>query len=161
MKFFFTLCSLTVGSAFCVAASAQQVIKVSQFAWSALTSPERDLIQKSFVVSVVPQESFGLIIDNQGVNESTSGTSGGAALGGAIANATYVDKALRGGNYSAVNQLAVGVLGAMLGSTLDSRAKTQFHYRYAVKFSTGNIQYFDEVSSEAFRCQVPPVYKHV
>ncbi len=147
---------LAVGALFAISSlfvsvSAQQVIKISQLAWVGLLPPERDLIQKSHIVSIVPQDSFGLIIDNQGVNESTNGTSGGAALGGAIANAAYVDNAIRGGNYSAVNQLAVGILGAIVGSTLDSKAKAQYHYRYAVKFSSGNIQYFDEVSSEAFR----------
>ena len=50
-----------------------------------------------------------------------------------------------------MNQLAIGILGAMVGSTLDSKSKAQYHYRYAVKFGNGNIQYFDEVSSEAFR----------
>lgn len=135
----------------CVVAFAQQIIKVSQLAWSNLAPAERDFIQKSYVVSVISQDSFGLIIDNQGVNESTSGTNGGAALGGSIANAAYVDSAIRGRNYSAVNQLAIGILGAMVGSTLDSKARAQYHHRYAVKFGNGNIQYFDQVSTEAFR----------
>ncbi len=143
--------ALLASSLFCVVAFAQQVIKVSQIAWTNLASIERDLIQKSHVVSVMSQDSFGIIIDNQGVNDSTGGTTGGAALGGSVANAAYVDSAIRGRNYSAVNQLAIGILGAMVGSTFDSQAKAQYRYRYAVKFGNGNIQYFDEVSSEAFR----------
>lgn len=138
-------------SAFCEVALSQQNIKVSQVAWSALSPSERDLIQKSYVVSMVSQDTFGVIIDNQGVDESTRGTSGGAALGGSLASAAYVDSAFRGRNYSAVNQLAFGILGAMIGSTLDSKANSQYHYRYAVKFGNGNIQYFDEVSSDPFR----------
>jgi hypothetical protein len=138
-------------SAFCEVALSQQNIKVSQVAWSTLSSSERELIQKSFVVSVVSQDTVGVIIDNQGVDESTRGTNGGAALGGSLASAAYVDSALRGRNYSAVNQLAFGILGAMIGSTLDSKANAQYHYRYAVKFGNGNIQYFDEVSSDPFR----------
>ena len=150
MKQAVAVSALLAASFFGVSASAQQVIKVSQIAWSNLTPTERDLIQKSYVVSVVSQDSFGVIIDNQGVNQSTSGTNGGAALGGSIANAAYVDSAIRGRNYSAVNQLAIGILGAMVGSTMDSKARAQYHYRYAVKFANGNIQYFDEVSGEAF-----------
>jgi hypothetical protein len=145
-------CALVLTSGFCEVALSQQNIKVSQVAWFALSSSERELIQKSFVVSTVSQDTFGIIIDNQGVDESTRGTSSGAALGGSLASAAYVDSAFRGGNnYSAVNQLAFGILGTMIGSTLDSKANSQYHYRYAVKFGNGNIQYFDEVSSDPFR----------
>lgn len=132
-------------------ASAQQPIKVSQSAWIALTPTERELIQQKHVVDLAEQDTFGIIIDNQGVNESTSGTSGGSNLGGAIANAAYIDNAIKGGNYSAKNQLAVGILGAMLGSTLDRKPNAQYHYRYAVRLGSGNIKYFDETKSDPFR----------
>jgi len=131
--------------------SAQQLIKISQSAWLALTSSERELIQKRYVVDLADQNSFGIIIDNQGVNESTGGTTGGANLGSAIANAAYIDNALKGGNYSAKNQLAVGILGMMLGSTLDRNPNAQYHYRYAVRLGSGNIKYFDETKSDRFR----------
>lgn len=130
---------------------AQQLIKVSQSAWLALTHAERALIQQKYIVDLAEQDTFGIIIDNQGVNESTPGTNVGANLGGAVANAAYVDNAIKGGNYSAKNQLASGILGAMLGSTLDSKPNAQYHYRYAVKLGSGNIKYFDETKSDPFR----------
>lgn len=101
------------------------------------------------------QDTFGTIIDNQGVNESTSGTSGGAILGGAVANAAYIDNAIKGGNYSAKNQLAVGILGAVLGSTLDSKPNAQYHFRYAVRLGNGNIKYFDETKKNRVRLDIP------
>lgn len=131
--------------------SAQQLIKISQSAWVALTPSERELIQKKYVVDLADKDSFGIIIDNQGVNESTGGTTGGANLGGAIANAAYIDNALKGGNYSAKSQLAVGIVGMMLGSTLDRRPNAQYHYRYAVRLGSGNIKYIDETKSDPFR----------
>lgn len=130
---------------------AQQITKVSQSAWLALTPSERSLIQKKHIVELAEQDAFGTIIDNQGVNESTYGTNAGANLGGAVANAAYIDNAIKSGNYSAKNQLATGILGAILGSTLDSKPNAQFHYRYAVKLGSGNIQYFDETKSDPFR----------
>lgn len=131
--------------------SAQQLIKVSQSEWLTLTPTEHALIQQKHVVELVEQDAFGIIIDNQGVNESTTGTNGGANLGGAVANAAYIDNAIKGGSYSAKNQLAVGILGAMLGSTLDSKPNAQYHYRYTVKLGSGNIKYFDETKSDPFR----------
>ncbi len=130
---------------------AQQQIKVSQAAWLELMPTEREFIQKQYIVNLAEQNTYGIIIDNQGVNESTSGTTSGANLGGAIANAAYIDNAIKGGNYSAKNQLASGILGAMLGSTLDSKPNAQYHYRYAVKLGSGNVEYFDEVKSDPFR----------
>lgn len=130
---------------------AQQIIKISQPAWIALTPDEREFIQKTYIVDLAEQDTFGTIIDNQGVNESTSGTSSGANLVGAIASAAYIDNTIKGGNYSAKNHLLSGIVGAMAGATLDSKPNTQFHYRYAVKLGNGNIKYFDETKSDPFR----------
>lgn len=135
----------------CTQVSAQQLTKISQSAWLSLTPTERELIQNKYIVELAEQDTFGVIIDNQGINESTAGTSGGASLGGAVANAAYIDNALKGGNYSAKSQLAVGILGAILGSTLDSKPNVQYHYRYAVRLGNGNIKYFDEVKTDPFR----------
>lgn len=131
--------------------SAQQLIRLSQSTWLALAPSERAVIQQKHIVELVEQNSFGTIIDNQGVDESTAGTNGGAVIGGAFANAAYIDNAIKGGSYSAKNQLAVGILGAVLGSTLDSRPNAQYHYRYAVKLESGDIKYFDETKSDPFR----------
>ena len=85
--------------------SAQHLVKISQPAWLALLPSERESIQKKHIVDLVEHDAFGVIIDNQGVDESSGGTVGGANLGGAIANAAYVDKAIRGGNYSAKREI--------------------------------------------------------
>ena len=134
-----------------ISATAQQLIKVSQSAWLELTSTERELIQKKYIIDLADRDDFGVIIDNQGVNESTSGTTLGANLGSSIANAAYIDNAIKSGNYSAKNQLAIGIIGAIVGSTLDRRPNAQYHYRYAVKLNSGNIKYVDEVTSDPFR----------
>ena len=131
--------------------SAQQLVKISQPAWLALLPSERESIQKKHIVDLVEHDAFGVIIDNQGVNESTGGTNGGANLGGAIANAAYVDSAIRGGNYSAKTQLAAGILGAILGSTLDRKPNAQYHHRYAIRLGSGNIRYIDETKGDPFR----------
>lgn len=146
-KHLFTVLPLLLSTAVC----AQPLIKVSQSAWVTLSPTERGVIQEKYIVELAEPDAFGIIIDNQGVNESTNGTSGGANLGGAVANAAYIDNAIKGGNYSAKNQLAVGILGAMLGSTLDSKAIAQYHYRYAVKLGSGEVKYFDEIKGDPFR----------
>lgn len=132
-------------------AFSQNPIRISQVAWNQLSVGEHALIQKKYVVELVEHDAFGVIIDNQGVDESSAGTNGGAYLGGAVANAAYIDNAIKGGNYSAKNQLASGILGALLGSSLDSKPNSQYHYRYAVKLGDGNIKYFDEIKRDPFR----------
>lgn len=136
---------------FCMHLSAQQLAKISQSAWLALSPAERELIQRKHVVDLVEQDAFGIIIDNQTLNESSGGTVGGASLGGAIANATYIDNAIKGGNYSAKTQLAAGLLGAILGSSLDSKPVAQYHLRYAIRLGSGNIKYIDETKGDPFR----------
>ncbi|GEM_PF-1498083 len=155
---------LVLGAVTATGASAQQLLKVVQPVWAALTQEEKDSVQKRFLVEVAQPESFGVIIDTQGVNESTPGTNAGAALGSAIGSATYVDRAFNNQNYSAKSHLGAVLLGGLLGSALDAKPVQQFHYRYAVRFLNGNINYFDVVSADPFRhpagvcVEVPAVF---
>jgi hypothetical protein len=146
-----TTAAFVVGLACITAARSQEMLKVSRPAWDGLATNERALIQQRHIVEVREAGTYGVIVDNQGVNESTPGTSGGAALGGSFAEAAYIDRAIRNGNYSAKNQLAVGILGAVLGSSLDRPAIQQFHFRYAIKLASGEIIFRDSVQSEPFR----------
>ncbi len=139
---FFSCCSHAIG---------QPQIKVTQQAWNGLSGIERENIQHRYIVELVEMGTYGVIVDNQGIDESTPGTSGGAILGSSIANAAYIDNAIKNGNYSAKNQLAIGVIGAVLGASLDSKRNSQFHFRYAIKFPDGNVKYFDVVRNDAFR----------
>lgn len=134
-----------------VNAYAQQTVRIAQGAWAQLSPTERAAIQKQYIVDLAAPDSYGVIIDNQGADESTPGTTGGAQLGSVVAQASYLDKAIKSGNYSAKNQLALGLLGALLGSSLDSAPTARYHFRYAVKLGNGEIKYFDEIKSEPFR----------
>lgn len=131
-----------------------KVAVITRSSWQGLTEGERTKISQAYAVNFLEDDQFGVITDVQGADQSTPGTVGGAALGGAVANAAYVDNAFRGGNYSATGQLAVGILGAVLGSNLDSRPSSQFQFRYTVKLGDGDIKYFDEVKSTSFRHSV-------
>ena len=124
---------------------------VTAAAVASLTPDEKQRLLAMDGVRVLSDDQYGIITDAQGVDQSTPGTKGGAALGGVLASAGYLDHALGGGNYSAINQLAVGLLGAAAGSTLDSSATARFQFRYAVKLGDGDIKYFDETKSTSFR----------
>lgn len=129
----------------------KQIAMLSTPVWEALADEERGQIGERFEVRLVAADGFGSIVDVQGADQSTAGTSGGAALGGAVASAAYIDRALGGQGYSATANLAIGLLGAAAGSTLDKAPTSKFQFRYTVKQGDGEIQYFDEVKSTSFR----------
>ena len=133
------------------AAVAQPVLKVSEIAWQGLSADDRAVIQEKYLVEAVGATSFGIILDNQGADRSTPGTNGGAVLGETIASASYIDKAIGNGNYSAKNHLGVMLLGGLLGATLDSKPQSQYQFRYAIRLGTGGVIYQDTFSSEPFR----------
>ena len=135
----------------CSAAVARPVLKVSEVAWQGLSADDRAVIQEKYLVETVGAESFGTILDNQGADRSTPGTNGGAALGETIASASYIDKAIGNGNYSAKNHLGVMLLGGLLGATLDSKPQPQYQFRYAIRLGTGSVIYQDAFSFEPFR----------
>ena len=132
-------------------AGAQQIIKLSNHHWLELNKYERDSIQQKYVVNLIDQNSFGTVVDSQAINESSSGSNAGSSLGRAFGNASYVDKALKSGNYSARDQLGANLFGALIGSAFNSDPVARSHFRYAVKLSGGDVKYIDQVKSDAFR----------
>lgn len=133
---------------------AKRIAMITRPVWGDLSQHERWQIESAYDSRIVESDQYGVIIDVQGADQSTPGSNIGASVGGAVGSAAYFDHALRGGNYSAVNQLAMGVLGAALGSGLDSKPTTQFQFRYTIKLGDGEIKYFDEVKSTSFRHSV-------
>lgn len=129
-----------------------QTIVVSSQSWEGLSSEERAAIQSRYVVDTRDGSTYGEIVDAQGIDLSTPGTSSGAALGAAIGNAAYIDRAFKpDNNFSAKTQLAAILLGAAVGSTLDKPAQAQYKFRYAVRMQSGDIEYRDVLQSDPFR----------
>lgn len=135
----------------CPLAFSQSMLKASTAAWHGLSGQEKAVIQQKYLIETVNDEAFGTIIDNQAVDRSTPGTSGGTALGGAIASATYSDRAFNNDKYSAKTHLGAILIGGLVGSTLDSKPLSQFQFRYAIKLGNGNIIYQDIYSADPFR----------
>ena len=137
--------------------TASQIKKpalIKKIIWDELSEAEKISITADYDVKILSSDSFGIITDVQGADQSTPGTNAGAALGGAVASAAYLDRGLRGNNYSAGGALAIGLLGAAIGSTMDSGPSSKFQFRYTVKLGDGDIQYFDEIKSTSFRLSV-------
>ena len=64
----------------------------------------------------------------------------------------YIDRSFKSGNsYSATNQLAAGVAGAIVGSLLNTAPTTWYRTRYSVRVAGGSIQMADQVRSDPFK----------
>ena len=127
---------------------------ITKSIWEKLSEAEKISITTDYDIKILSPDSFGVITDVRGADQSNPGTNAGAALGGAVASAAYLDRGLRGNNYSAGGALAIGLLGAAIGSTMDSGPSSKFQFRYTVKLGDGEIQYFDEIKSTSFRHSV-------
>ncbi len=135
----------------CPAAYAQTSLKVSADAWQGLSADEKASVQRKYVVEAMAPESFGTILDNQGLDRSTPGSNAGTAVGAAIGSAAYVDRAINHGNYSGKTHVAALLLGMMVGSALDRPAQPSYQFRYAIRLGNGNVVYQDTFSSTPFR----------
>jgi len=123
----------------------RSLIRVTNGAWATLNQQQRDLATTRYAIEVTDKGRFAKIINVQGVNESTSGTTAGAQLGSAFGQAQYIDKA-NWNNYSARSQLGAGLVGALLGSALDAPARTTHRIVYTLKSSDGTISVAEKVS---------------
>ena len=130
-----------------------RTLHVPSHVWTAMSGAQLELLRVKYVADQVPANSYGTIIDAQSLNESTPGSNAGSELGAAIGQAAYIDNAFKGNtwNYSAKNQLAAGIVGAMVGSLANTAPRAQFRTRYTIKLGNGQIEYIEETKSEPFR----------
>lgn len=131
--------------------SAASVLVVSSATWEKLSPVQRQQIQSERTVKVLQGNEYGLVADIQSVDQSTPATYGGAALGSGAAQALYIGRALDGGSYTPAMHLAVGLLGGVAGSALDSQAVQKHTHRYTIQLGNGEVQYLDETKASQFR----------
>ena len=132
-------------------AYAAPTFKVSQYQWGEFTSSEKESIRKKVPhLEVIPSSEVGTILSAQVVDFSTQGTESGAALGSTVGQAVYVDKAIQSSNYSATTQLGAAVLGAAIGSTIDSNPVRRYVLNYGLKTVDGEVVEVKVVTTEQF-----------
>jgi hypothetical protein len=122
--------------------------------WNALSEEQRNVLDERYVVEVIAEKNYGVIIDAQTVNESTPGSTAGSQLGAAYGSAAYLDRAFKGApqnwNYSATGQLTSSIAGALVGSLLDKNAQSRFHTRYTIRSNSGDVGFVDSYSGDQF-----------
>ena len=150
-KFFLFVAAALIGEL--AVAQNKASLTINQLLWAEFSQFEKaTLIAKFPNLELIPAESVGIIQSVQVVNRSTAGTNSGAALGGALAQTMYIDKAFSGSgkNYSATTQLGAGLLGALLGSSLDSGPTSRFLFNYGIRTLDGQIKEVRVESGDEF-----------
>ncbi len=144
---------LALAACICFPALAQQTeARVLRPAWDSLSDTERETVRSNHVVIVADPSDFGLIVDAQGVDQSTPGSNTGSVIGSAVGSVGYLNHALKDGNsYSPGKHLAFGLLGVLIGAAANSAPESRFQFRYALRMSDGEIVTRDVVQSEPFR----------
>ena len=132
------------------AATPPPQLKIPADIWQQLSSDEKNAAATNFSIEVVMTESLGRILDVQSVDRSTQASNAGSQLGSAYAQANYIDKSFDNGNYSATGQLNSALLGAAVGSLLNSSGERKFKTRYTIKRGDGQMEYLIENSAEEF-----------
>lgn len=127
--------------------------KISKNLWAEFGRDEQILILSKYPnIEIISSESIGQIQSAQVANRSTQSTNGGAILGSAVGQALYLDRAFSGSgnNYSAASHLGAGILGGILGSSLDQKAESMFIINYGVKALDGQIREVRVGSADEF-----------
>jgi hypothetical protein len=129
------------------------LIGIPQHVWDELDSEQQRIVSSRFVISPLPGDNYGIVINVQVLNESTTGSTAGSQLGAAYGSAAYVDSAFSGSprnwNYSATNQITARVIGGLVGSLLDTKPEARFHARYTIRSGHGAVGYVDNYSSNS------------
>jgi len=148
--FTLTTCVLLSNAA---VSQVEQSLTINQQLWGEFSQAERaTLLVKFPQLELIPMESVGIVQSVQAVNRSTAASNSGTVLGSAVGQAMYIDKAFSGSsnNYSATTHLGVGLLGAFIGSSLNTSAKTRFIFNYGIRTLDGQIREVRIESSDEF-----------
>lgn len=125
-------------------------IDIPETLWNSLNDSEKEKLAKHHEVSLIASDAYGLLVDVQSLNKSTTGSNVGSNLGAAYGQANYIDKAFSGNDidYSASKQITAGLAGAIVGSMLlDTAPISKYSNRYAIKTVTNEIRYIEESTS--------------
>lgn len=150
---FFVLSYVLLFSVVSLPVYAEPALQVSQHVWLEFNNSEKATILSKFPqIETIPSETIGVIQSVQTVNRSTAATTSGTALGSSLGQALYIDNAFRGNstNYSATAQLGVALLGAAVGSSLDTPAQARFMFNYGVKTLDGEMRETRVEASDEF-----------
>lgn len=96
------------------------------------------------------QESIkvtGRVMSSQLINRSNPGSNTGSMFGAAVGQAVYIDS-INFRNYSAGNQLAAGLIGAVIGSSFDQKKTEIYQKVYFIKKKDGSIVRLDQNTSD-------------
>ena len=91
-------------------------------------------------MKMVPISSVGKILSFQVLDKSTAGNNFGSSIGSALGQATYVDKSIARGSYSATGQLGAALIGAAIGSSLNKAPEQRFLISYGIQTFDGAIK---------------------
>lgn len=90
-------------------------------------------------MQVIPFDSVGNIRNHQLIDKSTAGSNAGSQLGSSVAQAAYIDRSFSRYNYSALGQLSAGLIGGLIGSSLNTSSLSRYLINYAVELRDGTI----------------------
>ena len=119
-------------------ANAESLLHIQKTIWDGLTVDEQKIISNSYLVSVVEDKRYGKIISSHIENNSYVNNNSMSNLGNLVGQASYIDD--NWDNYSAKEQVLAGVLGAIVGSTLDKKTDIKMTVTYTVEFPDGSVK---------------------
>src|SRR5690606_31117942 len=83
--------------------------------WKKLSAVDRKRISEVYRVKEVDPKSYGTISDAQTVDRSSPGSNAGTAVGAALAEAAYIDRAFDRGSYSVWSSIGWALVGGAVG----------------------------------------------
>lgn len=121
--------------------------------WTQLTPAQKIQVSTKYNINLLPDNMLAQIIDAQTLDKSIAASNAGSNLGATVGQAAYIDNAFKGDsiNYSAIGQVGAAIVGAVVGSALDTNAVPIFKTRYTVKTKANEIQYIDDVTNSPLR----------
>ena len=106
--------------------------------WNLLSEEEKNQISGKYAIALYPDDEYGIITDAQTMNRSRAGSTAMSETGSLVGQSAYIDNT-SWGSYSALKQVGFGILGGLLGNTMDRPAKISYETRYTIRLLNGEI----------------------
>jgi hypothetical protein len=137
-------------------------IELPQRIASNLGQRELEAIESKNILVKIPDESYGVVIDVQGQDMSTPGSTMGSFLGAEYARRQFNDRFFQDQHnriqqgqsvtpYSSTGSMKAQILGAIIGSGMDVAPTQMYKFRYSIRTGDSRIVSRDILSNEPFR----------
>ena len=126
-------------------------VLVGAHIWNKISPADQKHISEIYRIKQIDPKSYGVISDVHTIDRSSPGSNTGTAVGSALAEAAYIDRAFDRGSYSVWSSIGWALVGGAVGSAANTAPVERYQHYYTILLADGELTKRDSMGSPGDR----------